>query len=208
MTRFRRPHPRRTRPWLLAAFFVALPLHAQTPSALGATTVPDARREAYIKANASTLLGIPGVAYEVALTDRTSFNVDATASLWRSINGAPFQFLTILPEWQMHSRSGRVGWYAGVHLGASVYRLQKWNYWGTRRYQEGYSTLLGGTLGYKRMLRPKLKLDVFVGGGNQHGRYRGYDGATGEQYAGVERLDESREWLPYRIGIMLGYRVR
>ena len=192
----------------MALCVVVHPLHAQNTPTVSDTAAPDVRRQAFIKANATTLLGIPGVAYEVELTDRTSFNLDATASLWRSINGAPFQFITILPEWQWHSRSGRVGWYGGVHLGASVYRLQKWNYWGTRRYQEGYSTLLGATVGYKRMLRPRLKLDVFVGGGNQHGRYRGYDGATGEQYAGVERLDESREWLPYRVGIMIGYRVR
>ena len=164
--------------------------------------------QAYIKLNASTLIGIPGVAYEVALTDRTSFNLDATASLWRSVRGAPFQFLTIIPEWQIHSRRHRVGFYGGVHLGASIYRLQKWNYWGTRLYQEGYSTLLGATIGYKRLLSPALMLDAYVGGGSQHGRYRGYNGATGEQYAGVERLDESREWLPYRLGLMIGYRVR
>ncbi len=195
----------------LCVSLVAVPLAAQIdePSRIAATShrVSDQSR-ALIKLNATALIGIPGVAYETALTDRTSFNIDATASLWRSVRGAPFQFLTIIPEWQIHSRSGRVGYYGGVHLGASVYRLQKWNYWGTQLYQEGYSTLLGATIGYKRALSASLLLDVFVGGGSQHGRYRGYDGATGEQYAGGDRLDESREWLPYRAGVMLGYRLR
>lgn len=181
------------------------PLAAQ---ATGPSATHGERNSAYLKVNASTLVGIPGVAYEVALTDRTSFNLDATASLWRSIRGTPFQFLTIIPEWQIHARSQRVGVYGGVHLGASIYRLQKWNYWGTRLYQEGYSTLLGATIGYKRALRPTVLLDVYLGGGSQHGRYRGYDEATGQQYAGVDRLDESREWLPYRVGFMIGYRVR
>lgn len=184
---------------------VTAPLAAQPSLSSGA---PGGASSAYIKLNASTLLGIPGVAYEVSLTDRTSFNLDATASLWRSVRGAPFEFLTILPEWQIHSRSQRLGFYGGVHLGATIYRLQKWNYRGTRLYQEGYSTLLGGTVGYKRQLTPALLLDAYIGGGSQHGRYRGYDGATGAQYAGEDRLDESREWLPYRLGLMLGYRVR
>ncbi len=181
---------------------------ARVGDTLSEATQADDARYAFVKVNASTLLGIPGVAYEVELSDRTSFNLDATASLWGSVNGAPFLFFTVIPEWQVHSRSGRVGWYAGAHLGASIYRLQKWNYWGTRLYQEGYSTLLGGTIGYKRLLPSKLLLDIYIGGGSQHGRYRGFDGATGVQYAGTERLDESREWLPYRVGLMLGYRIR
>ncbi len=189
---------------------VTAPLASQpgSPRRDSANASRSEHNNAYVKFNASTLLGIPGVAYEVALTDRTSFNLDATASLWRSVRGAPFQFLTIIPEWQIHSRGRRVGFYGGVHLGASIYRLQKWNYWGTRLYQEGYSTLLGATIGYKRQLSSTVMLDAYVGGGSQHGRYRGFNGATGQQYAGIDRLDESREWLPYRVGLMIGHRVR
>lgn len=164
----------------------------------------DSTRRSLLKLNASTLLGIPGVAYERRLTPRTSFNLDVTGSPWRSIRGAPFEFLLIIPEWQLHSRDGRLGWYGGVHLGGAVYRIQKWNYRGSKRYQEGFSTLLGGTFGHKRLLRPNVLLDLFIGGGSQHGRYRGYDSATGEQYAGVGQLDESREWVPYRAGVMFG----
>lgn len=195
----------------LCATVTTVPLAAQLRAPMRDTAVAPhhgERGRARLKLNASALIGIPGIAYERALTDRTSFNIDATASLWRSVRGAPFQFLTIIPEWQIHSRRERLGYYAGIHLGASVYRLQKWNYWGTRLYQEGYSTLLGATIGYKSKLTESLILDAFVGGGSQHGRYRGYDGATGEVYAGADRLDESREWLPYRAGIMIGYHLR
>ncbi len=196
-----------------AAAFAALitvPLAAQDSGKARVDTVTSSRVKhdaAHIKLNASTLLGIPGVAYERALTDRTSFNLDVTASLWRSLRGAPFEFLTVIPEWQIHSRPNRLGWYAGVHLGASIFRLQKWNYWGSTRYQEGYSTLLGGTVGYKRALNRTLVLDAYLGGGSQHGRYRGYDRVTREQYTGIGRMDESREWLPYRAGVMVGYRL-
>ena len=174
----------------------------------GPRVLLDGSRPAHVKVNASTLLGVPGIAYEVAVNDHLSFNVDATASLWRSIDHAPYLFVMVLPEWQLHARPGRLGYYAGVHSGLTVYRLQKWNYRGTRKYQQGYSTLIGVSVGYKRVLRDRWLLDAFVGGGNQFGRYRGYDGATGEQYTGFDELDESREWLPYRLGLMFSYRVR
>ncbi len=166
----------------------------------------EASRE--IKANVSALAGVPGVAYEVSVTDRTSFSVDVTASLWRSINNAPYLYVMVLPEWRVYSRSSRQGYYVGAHTGITAYRIQKWNYRGTQRYQEGFSTLLGVTVGHKRNIGDRWMLDAFVGGGNQSGKYRGYDGATGEQYTGQDGWDRSREWLPYRAGIMIGYRLR
>lgn len=193
---------------LLTMLLPAAQLAAQNAQSSAENVSGEPGRAAIIKVNASTLVGIPGIAYEIALTDRTSLNIDATASVWRSVRGVPFQFLTIVPEWQLHSRSERSAWYGGVHLGAAIYRLQKWDYWGSRRYQEGFSTLLGATIGYKRALSSSLMFDAYLGGGSQHGRYRGYDAETGELYAGADRLDESREWLPYRVGLMIGYKLR
>ncbi len=167
-----------------------------------------AQRPAQIKVNATALVAVPGVAYEIGLGDRAAFNLDATASLWRSIGGVPFHYLMVLPELRYYQRAGHEGFYGGIHVGGSIYRLQKWNYWGTDKYQEGFSRLAGITVGHVAPISPRWTLDAFIGGGNQHGFYRGYVKSTGERYDGDPGLNQSKEWLPYRLGVMFGYRLR
>jgi hypothetical protein len=51
-------------------------------------------------------------------------------------------------------------------------------------------------------------LDFFLGGGWHQGFYHGYynDGTSG-RYEGVENWNKSGEWLPYRGGVMVSYRI-
>ena len=164
--------------------------------------------QSYLKVNvASALVGIPGVGVERTIGDRWTFQVDATASPWRSVNGVPLQFLIVIPEWRFHPQGVARGWYVGAHAGASAFRLQKWDYWGTTRYEKGYSLFLGATFGYQRPLSDRWLVDAFVGGGSSQAIYKGYDWTTGARYDGAAAWNKSGEWLPYRGGVMLSRRL-
>jgi hypothetical protein len=49
-------------------------------------------------------------------------------------------------------------------------------------------------------------LDYFLGG-NQQGFYHGYYLSTGERYETAKNWNKSGEWLPYRGGVMVSYRI-
>ena len=165
--------------------------------------------QSYIKVNGATsLLGVPGVAYERTLSERVTFQIDATVSPWRSVNQAPMQFLILVPEWRYHPHGIARGVYVGGHVGASVFRLQKWGYRGTDQYQEGVAALFGITVGYQRPITERVGLDLFVGGGNSQALYKGYSYLTGIRYDSASAWNQSGEWLPYRGGVMVSYRLR
>lgn len=178
---------------LAAALLPSRPLAAQTD----------------LKANMlSAVVLVPHVGIETAITDRLTLQLDVMASFWRSVGGTPLELVMVIPEVRYHFDSRREGFYVGLHAGTAAYRLQKWNYIATDLYQEGTSVLLGFTVGYKARLSERLTLDFFVGGGNQQGNYRGYDASTDERYDGAVGLNGSGEWLPYRGGAMLSFRLR
>lgn len=165
--------------------------------------------QSYIKLNGLTsLVGVPGVAYERTLSERVTFQIDATVSPWRSVNGLPMQFLIVVPEWRYHPHGIARGVYVGGHVGASVFRLQKWGYRGTDKYQEGVGALFGLTVGYQRPITERVGLDLFVGGGNSQTLYKGYHYLTGVRYDSAGAWNQSAEWIPYRGGVMVSYRLR
>lgn len=170
---------------------------------------PPALAQPRLKVNGITaLVLVPQVGLEWARDPRTSVQVDVTASFWRSVDGAPMQFVMLVPEWRRHLRALGSGPYFGLHVGATAFKLQKWNYRGTDKYQEGFGLLAGATIGYERTLASGWVLDAFLGGGTVQTKYKGYLLSTGERYDGEPGFNESGEWLPYRGGVMLSYRPR
>lgn len=159
-----------------------------------------------VKANATTLLGYPQIGAEFVLGKKTTFQIDALASLWKSVNGGPQEFYMVVPEFRFYPSKAMEGFYIGAHIGGSKYRFQKWNYINTDSYQVGYSILYGGTIGYQVKINEHFSLDVFLGGGSQQGFYKGYSLTTGERYEKVRNYNKSGELLPYRGGIMLVYK--
>jgi hypothetical protein len=59
-------------------------------------------------------------------------------------------------------------------------------------------------LGYQVLLNKKWALDVNAGGGWHFGRYQGFYKKTGKKYVD---WNNSGEWLPYRLGIIVSYRL-
>lgn len=161
-----------------------------------------------IKGNlATTALLIPNLGVETSLGKNLSFQADITASFWKSFDGGPLQLVMVFPELRYYPKATGQGFFVGGHIGGSAYKLQKWNYHNSDRYQEGFSYMMGISIGYQFYLSERWNLEIFAGGGNQQGFYKGYDSTTGERYDGAINFNKSGEWLPYRGGLMLVYKL-
>lgn len=160
-----------------------------------------------LKANATALIGYPQIGAEIVVGNKTTFQIDALASVWKSINNGPQEIYMIFPEFRYYPKKATEGLYFGLHIGGSKYKFQKWNYINTDMYQKGYSVMYGGTVGYQVRINERFSLDAFLGGGSQQGFYNGYLISTGERYENARNHNKSGEWLPYRGGIMIVYRL-
>ncbi|MEO8254191.1 MAG: DUF3575 domain-containing protein [Flavobacterium sp.] len=167
------------------------------------------RSQTYVKINGlSALAGIPQLGLETSIGEKTTFSVDVFASLWKSFEGKPMQVIMLTPEFRYHFKEKFDGFYVGAHAGPDVYKIQKWNYWGTNKYEKGLGYRIGATIGYQKKISDKFVLDAFLGGGWHQGFYKGYytDGTPG-RYESVKNYNKSGEWLPYRGGIMVSYKL-
>lgn len=184
--------------------------HAQIPvpetgqdSRLGPSPAPSDDRR--LKVGASTLLGIPMLGVERPLgRPRRSFQWDVMLSPWRSVDDYPFQFLVGTAEWRYYRRDSRDGWYTALHIGAGAFRLRRPDYADTTLYQEGAALLGGASVGRVWRLRAGWSIDAYLGGGTVQSLYKGYDRLTGSRYDGARLWNVSGEWLPHRVGLMIG----
>ncbi len=177
---------------LVASFFLVSNIYSQT--SLKFNTV-------------SALVGVPNIGLETKLSKKFTFQVDGTASLWKSINNAPFKLFILIPEVRYYPKESNKGFFVGTHIGGASYEFQKWNYINTDYYQKGYSVLYGITLGYQFEVSSKLNLEIFAGGGYNQGFYKGYLISTGERYDVAKDYNKSGELIPYRGGLMLVYKL-
>jgi hypothetical protein len=164
--------------------------------------------QTYIKVNAlTTLLTIPNVGIETSIGKKSTFQLDVTASFWKSVDGKPKEFYIFIPEYRYHFKEKEKGFYVGAHVGATIFNFQKWNYLNTDKYEKGFGYLMGVTVGYKVKINDKFILDCFIGGGSSQGFYKGYNLSDGIRYDGAENYNKSGEWLPYRGGVMVSYKL-
>jgi hypothetical protein len=178
---------------LIILLFVPLFLSAQT----------------VIKTNLLTaLVAVPHVGFETKIGKKSTFQLDVLASFWKGFNGGPQQFVIVIPEYRYYTKSVFEGFFVGVHVGGAAYKMQKWNYLNTEKYQEGYSILYGGTVGYQFKISNNFNAEIFVGGGSNQGYYKGYSMITGARYDGAEHYNISGEIVPYRGGVMLVYKLK
>ena len=164
--------------------------------------------QTYVKVNAmTTLFTIPNVAIETSIGEKSTFQFDVLGSFWKSVDGKPREFYTFTPEYRYHFKEKYNGFYAGAHIGGSVFNFQKWNYLNTDFYEKGIGYFIGSIVGYQVKLNEKFMLDCFVGGGWHQGFYKGYKISTGERYDKAQNYNKSGEWLPYRLGVMVSYEL-
>ena len=152
--------------------------------------------QTYVKVNAlTTLLTIPNVGIETSIGKKSTFQLDILGSPWKSIDGKPQQFYIVIPEYRYHFKEKYNGFYAGAHIGGTVFNFQKWNYLNTDKYEKGFGYVIGATIGYQKKINDRFMLDCFLGGGNQQGFYHGYYLSTGERYETAKNWNKSGEWL-------------
>ena len=164
--------------------------------------------QTYIKVNAlTTLLSLPNVGIETSIGKKVTFEFDILASPWKSVNGKPRQFYIFIPEFRYHFKEKYNGFYLGAHIGATLFNFQKWNYLNTDLYEKGFGYVMGATVGYQAKINDKFVLDCFLGGGSSQGFYKGYYIGTDERYDKANDYNKSGEWIPYRGGVMVSYRI-
>ena len=165
--------------------------------------------QTYVKVNAiTTLLTIPNVGIETSIGKKSTFQFDVMASFWKSFNRKPMQFYSFIPEYRFHFKERYNGFYVGAHVGFSKFNLVKWNHLDKNEYEKGFGYMMGATVGYQIKINNKFLLDCFFGGGNSQGFYKGYKLGTDIRYDGATHHNKSGEWLPYRGGVMVSYRIK
>ena len=115
----------------------------------------------------TALVAAPNLGIETKIGSKTTFQIDALASYWKSFNGGPQQFLIVIPEIRYYTKTAFDGFFIGAHFGGSVYKLQKLNYFNTDRYQKGFNYLIGATIGYQYKINDKYSAEMFIGGGDR-----------------------------------------
>lgn len=167
-----------------------------------------AQSQTYVKVNAlSTPLGVPNVGIETSIGKKLTFQFDILSSPWKSLGVTPTRFLTITPEVRYFFKEKNNGFYAGLNTGGTLYKFQKWTFLNTDRYESGFGYYFGATLGYQVKINNKFGLDCFLGGGWHQAFYHGYYLSSGERYDGATNWNISGDWLPYRGGVMVSYRL-
>ncbi len=171
----------------------------------------DSPKSLYLKGNA--LLApvlIFNVGAEYQLSQRQTLQVDALVSPWKSFRGNHMQVYMGHVEGRHYFRSAFDGLYVGVNAGFGLFDLTKWNYLGTDKFQRGFNFMFGASLGYQWQLNEKWNLDAFLGGGTSQGLYHGYEQVPPDswiRYDEAEKWNKSGEWLPYRGGLMVSYKL-
>ena len=156
---------------------------------------------------ATTLLGFPSVGYERPIGKYFSFHIDAIGSSFNRYHNMPLKFLIITPEVRYYPKATQTGFYVGGHIGGSTFHLQKYNYANSNSYQKGYNYMAGISIGYVYAVTEKFALEGFVGGGTIQSFYKGYDITTGLRYEDADKFNKSGEWLPYRGGVNLIWKI-
>lgn len=180
----------------------------------------------YVKANAVFIpVGILNAGIEYKLDKKYTFQTDVFYSPWKSFVGHELNIGILSLEGRYYFREAFNGWYIGLNVTGATYKFQKWNYWKdiqyvdeetgeltpyiiSNLYQQGYSIMIGATGGYQFNMGKNWKMDIFLGVGNSQDFYKGYDRISGDRYDKARGYNKSGEWIPYRGGIMLSYKLK
>ena len=141
-----------------------------------------------------------------------SFQLDATMSFWNSVSigkysERPYVFNMIFPEVRYYTKSVNEGFYVGTHFGYGMFKVSKNSRYASQNmYQYGYIYFAGISTGYQWKIKDRWLIDAYIGGGWSRAMYEGFEKKTGIRYDLKENVNFSGQWLPYRGGVMIGYK--
>lgn len=187
--------------------------------------------EIYIKGNALFVpLAMLNVGVEYKLNHKYTLQGDVFVSPWKSYLGKHAQIYMSGIEGRYYFSEAFQKFYVGANFSFALYNIQKWNYWKdiefiinegdnemkfNRRhyYQKGMAFIIGATLGYQMKWKENWNIDFYLGIGSSQGFYRGYDEVSGKRLDEINATkkrnwNRSGEWIPYRGGIMISYKIR
>lgn len=182
-----------------------------------------------LKANLLTLpVSVFNLAIEKKMTEHISIQPEIFISPWKSFMDKHAQLYLAGIDGRYYFNQTFKKFYIGLNISAGYFNIQKWNYWNDNifvhtngeateyinrnLYQEGFTFIVGVVGGYQFVINDRLGLDLFLGIGNMQSFYKGYDKVSGERYDSLEDRkgrvwDRSGEWLPYKGGLMLTYKL-
>lgn len=168
------------------------------------------KRDLYLKGNMLFVpVGMVNLGLEYRLSHRYTFQTDVFVSLWKSMFGRHSQIYMGHLEGRYYMDKAFCKWYIGVNVGAGVYDLTKWNYKPNNQYQRGFNYMFGGTAGYQFQWKKRWNIDVFAGVGSVQSFYHGYEKIpVRRRYDSATHWNKSGEFIPYRGGIMISYKLR
>lgn len=173
-------------------------------------TVPE--RIHYVKGNALLFPALLlNFGLESQMSEKITWQNDFFISPWKSVNGNHAMALMIHTEGRYYLKEAFRHWYFGVNTGTGIFDVTKWNHSGMHRFQRGFNFMLGVTAGYQFQWKERWNIDIFAGGGTVQSFYHGYaetDDPPGfYRYDDAEKWNKSGEFLPYRGGVMISYRL-
>ena len=183
-------------------------------------------KKLYVKANALFLpLGMLNAGLEFQLSKKMTIQGDVFISPWKSFAGKKAQVYMVGFEGRYYFNEAFKNFYVGANISAARFIIQKYTYWNddltqftpespiylnSDLYQDGFAYFLGTTLGYQFQLSDRVNMDLYLGAGTVQSYYKGFVKSTGERYdTGQDRVyNKSGEFLPYRGGVMISYKLR
>lgn len=165
----------------------------------------------YAKGNAVFLpLGMINLGLEYQLSEKYTIQADGFISPWKSFLGRHSQVYMGHLEGRYYFDKAFTHWYLGVNAGFGLFDLTKWNYSGTTKFQRGFNYMLGATVGYQMEWKKNWNIDFYIGLGSVQSFYHGYEKVPPSfvRYDGAEGWNRSGEFLPYRGGIMISYKIK
>lgn len=171
--------------------------------------------QTFIKYNIPlTVIGAVNPSIETRLTNRWTLDYSVLMTFRNeTATKGPFRIFMMQPEARYYLKESFNGFFAGINTGYAMYRMTKpgWvgdgsgeEYKREHIYQVGWSIQAGITLGYQYHFCDKWMAEIFIGGGRQWSNYEAFYFPNGGRYVG---FNGSAEWLPYKGGINIGYRL-
>ncbi|MCY0978082.1 DUF3575 domain-containing protein [Chryseobacterium wangxinyae] len=209
---------------VLISLFSFINADAQENSTSDVKTISE--KKLYVKGNALLIpIGVINAGLEYQLSNKFTAQGDVLISPWKSFAGHEAQIYMGTLEGRYYFKEAFKGWHVGANFSVGTYILQKPTYWNdntfvdaqvgvptqyinSQLYQKGFSFLLGVEGGYQFRLADNWNMDIFAGIGNSQDFYKGYVRGTGERYDSAQGFNRSGEWLPYRGGVMICYRLK
>ena len=177
----------------------------------------------YAKINALyALVGVINPQVEAGIAPHSTMVIDLTVSPWKSVNSRHFLFGMMNAEYRYYIKGATNGFYAAANIGGVGFNINKPYFFKygniinfNSRYGKGFGFILGACLGYQHQISERWSVDAFAGFGYMHSWYNGYlpDGTIVMNPHGHEHYDKpdpfniSAEWMPFKAGIAIGYKI-